>query len=102
MLLPELRQFCLIHGADLVFADEHLAAGGLFQPGQLIQQGRLAAAGLADDAAKLAFFNCKIHVIQRYNALFSNGVDLAQLFGMYDGCQEFAPFKNVLLFYHKT
>ena len=92
MLLPELRQFGFVHGADLVFAYENFAAGGLFQPGQLVQQGRLTAAGLADDAAKFAFFDRKVYVIQRYNALFSNSVDFAQFFGSYDGCQRFAPF----------
>ena len=94
MLLAELGQLGLGHGTDLMLADEHLAAGRLFQPGQLVQQGRLAAAGLADNAAKLAFFNRKVHIIQRYNALFSNCIDLAQLFCMYDGCQVFAPFKE--------
>ena len=92
MLLSELRQFSFVHGADLVFANENFAAGGLFQPGQLVQQGRLTTAGLANDAAKFAFFDRKVYVIQRYNALFSNSVDFAQFFGSYDGCQRFAPF----------
>ena len=76
--LPEAGQLVLGHGADLVLADEHLAFGGLFQPGQLVEQRRFAAAGLADDTAELALFHIDIHVVQGHHALFAHGIDLAQ------------------------
>lgn len=102
MLLPELRQFGFVHGADLVFANENFAAGRLFQPGQLVQQGRLTAAGLADDAAKFAFFDRKVYVIQRYNAFFSNSVDLRSFSVRMMGAKDSPPFRKMCLFYHKT
>ena len=85
MRLAEGRQFVLGHGTDLVLADEHLAPGGLFQPGQLVEQGGLAAAGLADNAAELPFFHADIHVVQSNDPLLAHRVDFAQSHGTDDG-----------------
>ena len=71
----------------------YLAGRRLFQPGQLVQQGTFAAAGLTHNAAELPFFNGKIHVVERDHALLAHGVDFAQFFGADDGCQTSAPFQ---------
>ena len=96
MLLPEARQFGFGHGADLVPPDKHLALGGLFQPGKLVQQCGFAAAGLPDNAAEFPFFYVEVDVVQRDHTFFADGVDLAQFFGMDDGCQTRAPFPGIV------
>src|SRR5699024_10432376 len=61
-----------------------LAAGWFFKPRKLVEQGGLAAAGLADNAAEFPFFDRDIDIIERDDPLLAYGVDLAQLFGVDD------------------
>ena len=96
MLLAERGQLVLGHGADLVFAYVDLAGCGLFQPGQLVQQGGFAAAGLTDDTAEFPFFYGQIDIVQRDDTLLADGVDLAQLFCMDNGRQYHTPFLIVI------
>ena len=96
MLLPKACQFGFGHGADLVLPDKHFALGGLFQPGKLVQQRGFAAAGLTDNAAEFAFFYVEVNVVQRDHTFFADGIDLAQFFGMDDGCQTRAPFPGIV------
>ena len=73
-------------------ANEHLARGRLFQPGQLVQQGGFAAAGLADNTAEFPLFYGQVNIVQRDDTLLADGVDLAQLFCMDNGRQYHTPF----------
>ena len=91
MLLPEPGQLGLVHGADLMHADEHLSAAGLFQPGQLVQQGGFSAAGLSHDAAEFPFADADVHIVQRPHPFLAHGVDLAQAHRADDGRQSPRP-----------
>ena len=90
--LAELGQLIFGHSADLVRTDEYLAAGRFFQPGQLIQQGAFATAGLAHDAAEFPFFNGDRNIVQGNDPFFAYGIHLAQVDGMDNGCHFSPPF----------
>ena len=52
----------LMHGR---VAHDHLARGGVIDPGDYVDERRLAAAGLADDANELAGVDVQIHAPER-------------------------------------
>jgi hypothetical protein len=45
--------------ADFAAVHEHIAGGGFVEPGQHVEDGRLAAAGVAEDADELALARCR-------------------------------------------
>src|SRR5581483_11443091 len=50
---------------DRMAVDENLAAGGILQPGDDADEGRLAAAGRANDADELAAVDIERHFLER-------------------------------------
>mmetsp|Transcript_11774 Transcript_11774/g.27607 ORF Transcript_11774/g.27607 Transcript_11774/m.27607 type:complete len:203 (+) Transcript_11774:845-1453(+) len=56
---------------DLAAVANQRAAGGLQQPGDEVEQRRLAAAGMADQRGELTALHVEIHALQRMEAAFA-------------------------------
>jgi hypothetical protein len=69
----------LAEGVDRHIADEHRACGGAVDAGDHVDQGRFAAAGLADDRHELAALDLEIDAFERGKATGGAEVGLLDL-----------------------
>ena len=79
MALPERGQFPLVQIGDDHAADAHAAARGLFHAGELVEQGGLAGAGFAVDAADLPARDAQVDAFERHHGLVRDRILLAQV-----------------------
>ena len=72
---------------DFAPVHEHIAVGSLIQSGQHVEDGGLAAAGVADNADELAFVETEVDVFKHGDILGAarRGKDFFQSFDLKEG-----------------
>lgn len=79
MLAAEGRKLLFRHGVQVASAKEHLTSGGLVEPGENVEQRRLARAGFAHDGDKLAFAYGEMDIGQRMDGRAAEARDIGLL-----------------------
>ena len=99
MLLPEHRQLLFAHLGDQLSLDLYRAAGGLFQPGQLVQQGGFTTAGGTQYTAHLPPLDGQVDIIQSDYLFIAGPVHLAEIFGLHHVLHILSPSRRKIIFH---